>query len=677
MPPTPFDFGPELINVLVNEPGPGSIPALTAHPPAMPLNMNARLAARANSVNLQAKINQLAASGGYIYFPSGRYLLGRPARSTIDARIETQMRADIVVPPSVTLWFAAGAALVPLANEPMRDDLPGLEGRRDTVRVEIQGDIIAELQQIFEVVDDLTIANLDAWVAGTILLAGNRIREVYPEWWGTTPDDNARGHRRNRLALQAAIDAAYNNRTTPRLNADGSVTTFWNRRPAVPVVLTGSYFMDGALVVGKAMAPDNPLPPTGPVPTGGFEMRGAGGMTNGRGNLVAGRQPLRDTSLLVIRGPVSFSIQNVNFNANSIMDRCVTIEPVDNEWGYSAFEGCNFERCLRELVHLDAETRRRTRAGSLWNSKWDFWNITFTRCYFLPQPLEVNMTDLMTRVGFDHVSSGEGNFIGINAHLEDNEGLELRGCVLGACASPMIRAFSGRFALNECNLHTSQPPGHPNITGMSGLNGKNDALHGTDVSIEKPANQPGTRRGLLARRVVPAALTAKECESHSVQFLATPERTGPDQADDEKRSAVVLLNLSVSHERQGAFFATGRTQAPAIFWGYPGRVGCALVMIACTVRGFRREGDEGGPEVEPATLARTRDDLHRFNRQVVYYEPPLRGPIYDVAGDNRTPPAILNQPGRIVFPIDPSITSRDVRRLRVIIPIGALGVPRA
>lgn len=693
MAPTEFDFGDELVNV---RDALGFLAAASLLPPS-----EERIMARDITARLQALINTRAAFGSghlYLYFPPGRYPLGRPvARTGPPPGVDAEPYSDLVVPPEVTLWFAPGAVLAPLQREPVRADLPDLELEGDRVYVEIQGDILAELQPIFDVIEVTPGGALEE--AGRILLTGNRIREVYPEWWGAAsgPFVGALGHQRNRIALQAAIDAAYHNRVTPRRNARGSFVDasegiVWNRRPSIPVVLRGNYLVDGGIYVGDA---GRSLVPAARVPVGGFELRGDVGF-GGPGSLQAaapsGFGPPQ-SSLLVIRGPVSFDIRNVVFNANIVNRGCVTIEPVVAEWGYSSFEGCQFQDCLHQLVHLDAETSRTAPGGHVWTSKRDFWNLTFTRCQFVPQP-EPRLQGTPRAPGplrDGVIANEEGNLIAIDATLGDNEGLELRDCFFAQAASPAIRAVSGRFALNECNFHILPPPFDPARNPeakIERLNAKNDSSHGTDIVIVRPERP----RSGFPGRVVPATFTARECETHSVQFLATTEqRTEPGlvqdasawgAGSDERRSAVILLNVVSFHEEEDpTFLKSGRTEPPRIFWGYPGHVGCPLVMIGCLQAGFQRLTSQFTTRVvEPANPATPRMALRGFNRGVVYYELPLNGDIYDVASNVLVnDPRIQNNPGRTVFSIDPESpgmsASLRVRRLNAIGVLGELGTP--
>ena len=129
--------------------------------------------------------------GGYLYFPPGRYFLGRPDTAHAPASVVGGEFGDIVVPANVTLWFAPGAVLVPMAGADVAPSpLDQIGELVRSVRIEIHGDIIAERRQIFAVwLDENDPARYarEAQKAGVVLLLGDRVREVYPEWWGASP----------------------------------------------------------------------------------------------------------------------------------------------------------------------------------------------------------------------------------------------------------------------------------------------------------------------------------------------------------------------------------------------------------------------------------------------------------------------------------------------------------
>lgn len=680
---TEYDFGDEFVNVHPESDMPGVSSWMEPSANGEDVEVTRRKAA-ANADGLRRAIERARWSylatpgagvsrsrrGGYVYFPPGRYHIGRPsARRSVD--LPGDVRSDVVVPPEVTLWFAPGAVLVPRHDAPL-----GLErlppGEKERVYIEIQGDIIAGLHQIFEETTEPNRArgatgphDLTPPV-GQFIVSSCRIREIHPEWWGatTTPyggdtDQTAR----TRIALQSALDAAYNHRITRLRSPDGSfpggAPIIDRRLPSIPVVLKGCYELDGSLSIGvtdlelaTALSDKNgPL-----VPLGGFELRGdsAVGQATLRAFYPIVRHPPGWTApisesdsgtLLTIRGPVSFSVRDVTFDGNYQIASCVAVEPVRGEWGHSSFEGCAFLHCRHTLVRLDAETRRRETSGQ---PKRDFWNITFSRCYFLVVHHIVTTTTVdadhsrdpaaLNGVTISWLSFREGEIVAVDLRLNENEGAEFRNCFFTETASPAILARSGRFSLNETMFHTMRPAFR--LGTQDDTRGRNDSRHGADISIEStPADGTLTSPG----RLVPATFTARECESHSVQFLRTGDVPDGFHHIGQTRSAVVLMNVQSSHERAderhwqtGAaadggvnWFSNHGAEPPAIYWSYPGKMGCALVMVGCSLGGPR-----AAASVPPTPAVAEGDtDWPDKNRHVVYTGPSIAGEIYDLGSN--------------------------------------------
>lgn len=182
-----------------------------------------------------------AARAAILYFPPGRYDIGRPAQVLPNSR--TELLCDFVVPENVTLRFAQGATLV-LANYERissvigpsgvivaalrRREIPGRPEDVFKVRMEIQGTIEAGIQTIFDcVTTDLRdpanhgLALGDEHAAGHVYFTRNNVaREVFPEWFGATSDafstiaTPVAFVRRTTMALQEAIRVAHGRRRT-------------------------------------------------------------------------------------------------------------------------------------------------------------------------------------------------------------------------------------------------------------------------------------------------------------------------------------------------------------------------------------------------------------------------------------------------------------------------------
>lgn len=605
-----------------------------------------------NARRLQNAVNMIfAEGGGYVYLPQGRYFIGRSEVVRPLSNMPREENADIVVPHNVTLWFAPGAILVPMSFPDQRRMVSGIAPSEQLkVRIEIHGDIIADLRQIFDA--QIDVRNAEARItisrdAGRILLVGNRIREVYPEWWGAQsgaigasdvdPGGQDRAHDRTTRAIQAAIDAAYRFRSTPDRDASGELVSppRLKRRSSIPIVMMGEYYINKTIRFGveEEWTPESASSdPYGQPPEGGFELvgeRGVGNQGSGKAALIAVSTTTRNfggTALLSIRGPVGFSIREVNINANFVARNCVSVEPIDGSAGWCEFANCTFLNTLETLVHLDAESRRRWERPPLEGtgrvpSPHDFWNISFTQCRFVTGQVESIRNHINSRA----IPDVEGNLSTIRVQIGDNEGLELRGCLVSGPGSPLVRLVSGRMSINECVFNAHRP--EYRVLTAAQTNERFEFRHGVDVSIEPPEAHPNIPTDRLLRRVVPAALTAREVETQSPQFLATPISPLPGAStitDMTRRSAVILLNVGHAFSTQSMEWSRAPMEfdPPAVYWEAPGAIGCPLIMIGCQFAGsLMRRGYESATEA----------NMHQGNRGSVYYGPNIRGDIYSVA----------------------------------------------
>lgn len=617
-----------------------------------------------NSDALIRLIRELTPSSGvargYLYFPPGRYFLGRP--TSVPVSIPGSELGDIIIPPDITLWFAPGAVLVPMAGAAVSADMrrrDGHEHLRNSVCIEIHGDILAERRQIFSLwLDEGTMTER----AGEVFLFGDRIREVYPEWWGASPEFDlaAPTAQRNAAALQAAIDAAYHNRVSPQREGDGSARRapgtnelLWNLRPSIPIVMMGQYAIDRELHVGVSSGwSPSATDPWKQPPLAGFELEGERAM----GNAGAGHPSLMATTgfsgraLLAIRGPTSFSIRNMTFDGQYRVRSCVTVEPIDPAWGCAIFDGCSFFRtCMQPsapgastaLVVLDAETRRRaTRPGaSPVGAPRDFWNVSFRRCLFAPGDIvpDGELAQLVRRGDIPDVAN---NVVGVEVRLGDNEGLEFRECVIRDAASPGIRAFSGRFALRNCLMHLSRParlrPDDPGVPADAysdrEVDGRHypvradwslpDHPHGADIIIEEPhALDPSS--GVTP--LMPASFTLNTVQSHSWQLFAA-KKIPPHTRDACVPSPVVVMDTKSILEGAGG---ARELDPPSVFWpeGGPGSIGSPLTLIGCQFRGRFQDIPVTGGGTRISTL--TAEEQTRYDR-VVEVGNGMRGPVFNL-----------------------------------------------
>lgn len=242
-----------------------------------------------------AALMRAPSRGGYIYFPPGRWVIGRPRPELMASG--TEQISDLVVPAGVTLMFAPGAVLVPasyteaevMANPDktwLRRVPEGLaQSDHLKVRIEVQGGLIAPHTQVFDPFMDPLDTEMPQIEAGRILFQRDTVREVYPEWWGAVPMVNEQPGtpaqvRRTTAALQAALDAGFNHRlyysasSVPLLDDRGRLVrdrggnvvyqkdelgnpllryALTGRRPSIPVVLSSDYAIDRPLRIGATV----------------------------------------------------------------------------------------------------------------------------------------------------------------------------------------------------------------------------------------------------------------------------------------------------------------------------------------------------------------------------------------------------------------------------------------
>lgn len=362
-------------------------------------------------LSLLTALDSTPAKSGVLYFPPGRYYVGRPETVphwVVPSRLPFD--ADLQIPPGVTLRFAPGATLVPfnygVDNEgDSRARAPA--GRFDLrpeetfkVQIEIQGKIEAGIHAIFDAVlqsraESASLGVSQLLSAGIIHLTRNDMREVYPEWWGAAPprltardeDLLATDVRRTTMALQETIEVAHTRRSFPYVRENPNLV-------AIPIVLTGRYVIDQELQIGErwknaelrrgavingefVAAGPNPNPdPARPYNQGGFVLRGGrppGHTGAGSATIVAHPtlfdensdlspgQPYRRVTpnsgaLLGVRNVPGWRIENVTFDANFSAPRCLTVHNPDHVANQMiGIEGCEFKHARHLLVMLGGE----------------------------------------------------------------------------------------------------------------------------------------------------------------------------------------------------------------------------------------------------------------------------------------------------------------------------------
>lgn len=471
---------------------------------------------------LLSALNSTPAKSGVLYFPPGRYYIGRPEtiRHWVDSRLPFD--ADIQIPPGVTLRFAPGATLVPFdyaggneGNSRARAPAGRFDLRPEEtfkVQIEIQGKIEAGIHAIFDAVlqsresDGATTTVAGLTKAGIIHLTRNNMREVYPEWWGAAPRDlpgvdEALAVRRTTMALQETIEVAHTRRGELYVRETPNLV-------AIPIVLTGRYVIDQELQIGErwknaelrrgevidsAFVAAGPNPdPTRPYYHGGFVLRGARppGRTGAGSATIVAHPTLFDENsdlapgtphprvtpnsgaLLGVRDIGGWRIENVTFDANFSAPRCLTVHNPDHvAIQMIGVEGCEFKHASHLLVMLGGEElppgdKRFTVPGKpfegapsiQYSSNTDMLGFRMVRCRFDTGDVEA----------WRAVTSGQvGGSMPLPRGVVCRAGNALifafRQCVFVGAAAPMVHDVEGGTSFVGCFFDTKwvTPPTLP------------------------------------------------------------------------------------------------------------------------------------------------------------------------------------------------------------------------
>lgn len=247
------------------------------------------MAAETNAESFSAILRAIDMRDGgpnaIVYFPPGRYYLGRPSTPFIPRNVSgPTLDADFVVPEGITLRFAPGATLVPFNYEPIEERFSDRRIRGDTLNrrprseertkviLEIRGRVEAGIQPIFDaVLEDMESRAIYGGApealheAGIVLFTRDKVREVHPEWWGAvvpkahrdTPIERlpAAVVRRITMALQETVHVAHTRRGAAWYAAGqpaGSAAPPNTLSPTpLPIVLSGEYVLDAEIQIGE------------------------------------------------------------------------------------------------------------------------------------------------------------------------------------------------------------------------------------------------------------------------------------------------------------------------------------------------------------------------------------------------------------------------------------------
>ncbi len=582
-----------------------------------------------------------------LYFPSGRYLIGRPS---IPMNLGGPLvhDPDIYFPADITLKFAAGAQLVPMGYADV-DGRPvsgseswggvrAIEGLQKSealkVRIVVGGCIEAGIYPIFDALVHKDLETDTIQEAGRILLRGNATRAVYPEWWNAVPLVNEEipsppRVRRTTVALQMALDAAFNRRLPSIRGPGGSL-------PSVPVMLLNDYAIDRPLRIGATMAQsrgrdrsDEDAPANVNV---GMILRGECGpatrhfgaaLIKASEHFIPSRAPSdryeEVSTMLALRTKTGVTVQNVVFDANEQAERCVTLSLSGGRMAshHGGFEGCEFRNARRTLVHIGGEIvlghAPRTgvdTGGQMFadvssladTADQDFSGLRFVRCRFeTGTPASVDATaaqvraELLPRDKLPITEPASNPVVpgywrlGVLFHANESLPVAFHGCVFLGPANPMILGLGGRLSLQNCAFRTDlvpslNGPGETPDSQFRQWNGSDFlcALALIEDGLQRPGSNPQPHGA--------TSLTARHVESRSRQFLSTFE--WPLSANAKIFSSITLIH--VRHESD--FSATpDDLQRPAIYWGGPHvNNNTALVLMGCVFGDRRGESPASG-----------------------------------------------------------------------------------
>ncbi len=627
-------FGPELINAQ----DPERVSDARILNGLVRDNSDVRIA-NINTFMLQQMIDILhGAGGGYILIPPGRYFLGRNRGSdgvSKESWADAETRANILVERTVTLRFMPGAVLVlmsgiPNIRESTRTNLDAriFRGSWSTtppstpVSMAVQGHIEAGIHQIFDVFHDAVYTEADVEhpspPTGPVIFSRQNVRQIYPEWWGAIPASQDAGRtlngvRRTTRALQACFDAAHRTLAIVKQGPDTSTPSHLEYTP-IPVVLSDDYMIDDELVLGVSAEEllDGTFASDSSISFGGGLVirgnRGPSSSAEGNVRLIASptsqrfaREPLGGASdlpggtasveipgrhekfpdygflsMLAVRGPVGFSVENITFDANGIAPRCVTLAA--NAMHHIGFQGCSFLHAKSVLVHCGAElegtsseraqrpfvvTAKNPPTTGFWNGGLDLSGLRFVQCDF-------KTTTHATADG------GRLSATGVYVYAGATLGIQFRGCTFRGPGNPMIHMINGRLSFDQCYFKTEMIQNafvrsFPDVPKGGVGRRRSENTNGLDLFFDL-GPQVAVDSGPPALVYGPACVTARDVLSESAQFASS---FAHDAGAAARTSQSATVFRGVVHRPPAG------TDLPSVFWDGVGETMCPLLLVGC------------------------------------------------------------------------------------------------
>lgn len=564
--------------------------------------------------------------GGTLYFPPGVYRIGVDPSRTVGRRPDFAGNfEDIHVPFDVQLMFAPGASL----------------RFGEGAVINIEGTIDAGLNKIFETPETRNNSLRDRTLStpvNNVFFTGQRIVEVFPEWWGAgnlpAQAESALEQQfsdpqlliqaraklkgfRDTFAIQAAIDAACNNR---QWNPEtGRISGAATPRPPLVVRMLGAYQLLAPLRAGATVTSGVRLAPN----TQGLVLRGENNPF-GFANLTWNNEtefPVDGLAMLEVRGVFGAEISNIMFDAQPAAPtlnrraRCCLF--IDGNVKLDLFAGssppaaaqgivvrrCGFRSATEALVQvgpplppygdsrwavfpyvLNIDNLQRDSGGH------DLLALTFEQCSFTAGGAD-RSSSLTAHPSLAYLSDG------VVLRTSNAFCVRFTGSVFGGAVRTMIRAYGGTFSLEGCVFHCQPvfilgvPLIEPSDRGTLMVESDIERGNGVDVFLMRPPAEVNLSQIPLngtadsaTYYISTGGFSASQCESQSYQFLKT-HRSENVAGDPYNTTLNNVHHATVLNEGDVEHLGRLSPNPPAIEWMGPAIKGSKLVLMGCHFSG--------------------------------------------------------------------------------------------
>ncbi len=434
----------------------------------------------------------------------------------------------------------------------------------------IEGLLVAPAEQIFEVPDADPFRD---GAVGHVLLHGDRVRCVYPEWWGggggVASTDTA--------ALQNAVRVALSRSTPLPVELLGRYIV---ERPIVlsPSSITASYFRSGS---GRGDADES----------NGVELRGRVHPTEA--TIRCSDTFVGDAILAVDPQASAVTLRMVSLDARGKAPACVSFALTPSDPGQVTRTAHVVRHCALRGATVTLLLVTRSDAG-------------------ISPGLVVSRVPMLEVIACTF-STTQGT---VGARLAGPRGavVDFRGCTFAGEALAMIHVLGQGVVATSCRFDNRQVP--EKLRGAFPLW---DELHraapdgGLDVLIDfspdvaPPVSSPrlplpmavienpplareivvvdpfGTAGNSIVPRGSPGWISAQDCRSSSLQFLATSRQHPLSPSTGARDSVVIGLHHACDPTPLGL---ARNLLPPAIQWWIAPTTGCTLTLMGCRFDGL-------------------------------------------------------------------------------------------